>query len=194
MSDRRFTPRPQAAVQPAFAVGTAAAGDAAGASARRKLGGWNVARRLRRPKALAVGLAALALFLAGWMLWPDRGVDVRAGTTLVGKDGMAARYGIEVTLVSVTAAGGLVDFRFQVVDPDKASPIIHDRTLFPKLINEATGATVGISSLPHNHKAEIELGARYFFLLANARNTFTPGALATLVIGNARLEHIQVKG
>ena len=40
---------------------------------------------------------------------------------------MAARYGIDVTLVAVTAAGGLIEFRYQVVDPDKADRVVHDR-------------------------------------------------------------------
>lgn len=145
-----------------------------------------------------LGLVALLLLIGGVglrALWPDGGkVDVREGTALVTAKGMAARYGIDVTLIGVTAAGGLIDFRYQVVDPDKANRIIHDRGLYPKLIAEDTGAMLGVKSLPHAHKVELELGGTYFFLLTNANNAVHRGSRVTLVIGDARLEHIPVKG
>ena len=153
-------------------------------------------KRLRR-KLPVLGLIALVVLVGGVSakaLWPTGTADIRAGTTRVTADGMAARYGINVAMIGVTAAGGLIDFRYQVVDPDKANPIIHDLNLFPKLIVEDTGATLAMRSLPHNHKAELELGGTYFFLLPNAANALHKGSRVTLVIGDARLEHIVVKG
>ena len=149
-----------------------------------------------RRRTLLLGLVALLLVgsVAMWAWWPGHPADIRAGTTLVDAEGLAARYGIDVTLVGVTAAGGIIDFRYQVVDPDKANPIIHDIALFPKLINEKTGATIALRTLPHNHKRELELGGTYFFLLANSHDALAPGARVTLVIGDTRLEHIPVKG
>ena len=156
------------------------------------------ATRSRRFGLLVLGLVALLLAsgLLARELWPGpgHGADIRAGTTAVTAKGMAARYGIDVTLIAVSAAGGLIDFRYQVVDPDKANPVIHDIDLFPKLIEESTGATLAIRSLPHNHKKELEFGGSYFFLLPNANNAFHQGSRATLVIGDARLEHIAVRG
>ncbi len=145
---------------------------------------------------LVLGLIGLLLLLgaSAKALWPEKGVDIREGTTLVTAKGMAARHGIDVTLIGVTAAGGLVDFRYQVVDPDKATPVVHDLDLFPKLIEERTGAMLAMRSLPHNHKRELEFGGTYFFLLPNAHNALHPGSRVTLVIGDARLEHIVVKG
>jgi hypothetical protein len=152
----------------------------------------------RRLGLLVLGLIALLLVLGALAreLWPrpERGVDVRTGTTAVTAKGMAARRGIDVTLIGLTAAGGLVDFRYQVVDPDKANPMIHDLGLFPKVIEESTGATLAMRSLPHNHKKELEFGGTYFFLLPNAHNALHRGSRVTLVIGDARLEHIVVKG
>jgi hypothetical protein len=149
---------------------------------------------MNRRRWVALGIAA-ALAAIGWTsanaLWPgERKVDIRAGTTLVTTKGMAARYGIDFKLLGVTAAGGLIDLRYQVVDPDKANPLIHDPALLPKLIVEDTGATIGLRSLPHNHKRELELGGNYFFLLANAHNAIHRGSRVTLVIGKARLEHL----
>lgn len=153
-------------------------------------------KQLRRPRLMGVGLVVLLVVggLAARAWWPERKADIRAGTTLVTNDGMAARYGIHITMIAVTAAGGLVDFRYQVVDPDKANAVIHDVSLYPKLVVEDSGATLVMRSLPHNHKAQLELGGTYFFLFANANNAIHRGSRVTLVIGDARLEHIVIQG
>ncbi len=153
-------------------------------------------RRAVRRRTMVFGLIGLLLVggLAAGAWWPEQKVDVRAGTDLVDAEGMAARFGIDVTLVGTTAAGGLVDFRYQVVDPDKANPLIHDVDLLPRIVVEDTGATLGLANVPHNHGTDLELGGTYFFLLANANNALHPGALVTIVIGDARLEHVVVQG
>ena len=153
-------------------------------------------RRSLRRRWLAIGLVAAILIgaLAVGAGWTDQKVDVRAGTSLVDGDGLAARYGIDITLIGVTAAGGMIDFRYQVVDPDKANALIHDLTLYPKLIVEDTGETLILRSLPHNHGVDLKLGGTYFFLLANARNAIHAGSRLTVVMGDARLEHLIVQG
>ena len=145
---------------------------------------------------MAIVVAALLLAGGGaaraW--WPDQKPDVRAGTTLVTAAGMAARYGIEVNLIGVSAAGGLVEFRYQVVDPDKADAMVHDPKLFPIVVVEESGATMAIPR-PHQHAgAGLELGGTYFFMFANAHNAIHKGSLLTLVMGDARLEHIVAQG
>lgn len=155
------------------------------------------AARPRRTRLLVIGLVAL-LVVGGFTakaLWPEQTVDVRAGTTLVTAEGMAAQYGINITLIGTTAAGGLIDFRYQVVDPVKADPLIHDIDLVPKLVVEETGATLALQSLPHDHGgADLELGGTYFFLMANAGNAIHAGSMVTVVIGDHRLEHIVAQG
>jgi len=149
-----------------------------------------------RRRLVATAVAAVLLLGAStgaaiaW--WPGQNADVRAGTTLVTADGMAARYGIDVNLIGVTAAGGLIEFRYQVVDPDKADLMIHDTTLLPIVVVEDTGATMVISR-PH-HASELELGGTYFFLFANSHNAIHAGSLVTLVLGDSRLEHIEARG
>ena len=57
-----------------------------------------------------------------------------------------------------------------------------------------TGATLVMQSPPHRHGTDLELGGSYFFLLANTRNAVHKGDRLTLVIGNARLEHVVAAG
>jgi len=149
----------------------------------------------QRRRWLALLLVA-ALFLTafgGWQWYRHRSSDVRWGTSAVTREGMAARYGVDVNLVAVTAAGGLVELRYQVVDADKASPILHDADLAPALVDEESGKTLVMSAPPHRHSGRLQLGATYFFLLANANNALHEGDRVTLVIGDARLEHIPVQ-
>jgi len=119
--------------------------------------------------------------------------DIRAGTAIVTSAGLAARFGIDVNLIGVTAAGGLIEFRYRVVDPDKADQMIHNPTLLPVLVIEDTGETLVIGT-PHHRVGALALGGTYFFLLANAHNAVHEGSLVTLVMGDVRLEHVEVQG
>lgn len=150
----------------------------------------------RRGRRLAIMCAVLVVVAGGlaWRTWAGHAADIRSGTQLAGTEELAAAYGIDVNLIAVTAAGGLIEFRYQVVDPDKADRIVHDPALAPAFVVEETGETLVMSSPPHHHGAEIRLGGTYFLLMANARNAVHPGTLLTLVIGDMRVEHLEVEG
>ncbi len=153
-------------------------------------------RASARPRWLVVtAVLALILGIAVTARWAfDRPDDIRAGSTVVDAQGMAARYGIDVNLLAVTAAGGMVQLRYQVVDPDKADRVVHDPSLAPVLIVEETGETIVMNSPPHHHGNELQLGGTYFFLMANANNAIHRGTVVTLLIGDARLEHVTAEG
>ncbi len=151
-------------------------------------------RTRRRLVALVAVLAVLAVGGSVQAWRQHRASDIRNGTTLVDADGMAARYGIDIDLLAITAAGGLVELRYQVVDPDKAAPLVHDPDLSPALVSEETGRTLVMSTPPHHHGTELQLGGTYFFLMANAETALHKGDEVTVVIGDARLEHIEMQG
>ena len=150
-------------------------------------------RRNRRVMIALVVIVLLAGALA-WSKWSEMRSDIRYGTAVVSQDELAARQGIDVNLVAVTAAGGLIEFRYQVVDPDKAARIVHDPALAPALVVEKTGETLVMNSPPHHHGAELRLGGTYFFLMANAHNAVHQGTKLTLVIGDLRVEHLTAQG
>ena len=150
----------------------------------------------RRRRWLVVALAVVLVLAAAlaWNRWSDHQDDIRSGTSLVGTEELAARYGIDVNLIAVTAAGGLIEFRYQVVDPDKAARLLHDATLAPAFVVEETGETLVMSSPPHRHGSELRLGGTYYFLMANAHNAVHRGTKLTLVIGDLRIEHLTAEG
>jgi hypothetical protein len=148
-------------------------------------------RPRRRRLLLVVLVAALALGLTlGVRAVVTRAHDVRSGTTAVSVQEFAAHTGVRITLLGVTAQGGMIEFRYQVVDPDKASLLLHDESMRPVLVAEDSGQTLAMVSRPHNHKADLKVGGSYFFLMANTRNAIRDGTPVTIVVDDVRLEHV----
>ena len=144
--------------------------------------------RRRWPAVVVIVLLVLAgLGLKVATAHPD---DVRDNTQLVDVQGMADRAGVRITLLGLVAQGGMIQFRYQVVDPDKASSLLDDPKLRPILVVEDTGETIVLSSRPHKHGSDVNLGGTYFFMLANAHNAVHEGTKLTVVIGDARIEHL----
>lgn len=150
------------------------------------------APRPRRRRVLLVLLVTAVLVASGLVVRAVRAddSDVRSGTEAVSVQQFAAHTGIRVTLLGVTAEGGMIEFRYQVIDPDKAGLLVHDAAKRPVLVAEDTGATLQMLSRPHNHKAELKPGGTYFFLLANTRNAIRDGTPVTIVVDDVRLEHV----
>lgn len=150
--------------------------------------------RSRRRLVWLTAVLVLALTTTfGVRAWSARAADVRSGTDAVSSEEFAARTGIRVTLLGVTAQGGMIEFRYQVVDPDKASLILHDPAKRPVLVAEDSEVTLAMVSRPHSHKAELRAGGTYFFLMANTRNAVHDGTKVTVIIGDARLEHVEAR-
>jgi hypothetical protein len=147
--------------------------------------------RPRRWRARVVIVLALVVtaFLVGRAVMTNAS-DIRSGTEAVSAEEFAAHTGVKVTLLGVTAEGGMIEFRYQVVDPDKASLLVHQDDMRPALVVEDTGETLVMLSRPHNHKAELKLGGTYFFLMANTKNAIKDGSTVTVVVGDVRLEHV----
>lgn len=131
---------------------------------------------------VAIGLAVRATVSSS--------ADVRSGTDAVTAQEFAAYTGINMSLLGVTAQGGMIEFRYQVVDPDKASLLLHQDDRRPVLVDEDSGATLAMLSRPHNHKADLKAGGTYFFMMANSHNALHDGSKVTVIVGDVRLEHL----
>jgi hypothetical protein len=109
---------------------------------------------------------------------------------------MEARWGIRLIAIRPSAAGFMLDFRYRVLDINKAAPLL-DRKHQPFLTVEKTGAKLlvpappNIGSLrqtPRHLKGEREL----FILFANPGRQVQAGDKVTVVIGDFRAEHLTV--
>ncbi|MDI6858711.1 MAG: hypothetical protein QME71_10395 [Dehalococcoidia bacterium] len=108
-----------------------------------------------------------------------------------GAAALEEEYGIRITLVAVTAGGGLVDLRYQVTDAAKAAQVLGPGAEAPTLIAEESGKTLPSQQAPEETRPET--GQTYFILYPNVENSVKPGSAVTVVIGDVRLEHLIAK-
>ena len=148
-----------------------------------------------------VGLAGLVLVLTALALWMlisqhnltfwggDQGQDPLATDKALIR--FADETGIRIVRVSIIAGGGMIDLRYQVVDPDKAV-VVHDDENPPGFIIEATGQV--INTPYHDHSIfEAHHAITYHELIMNPAGVLKPGELITVMIGESRLEHVVVQ-
>ena len=113
-------------------------------------------------------------------------------STLLSEAAFEEATGVRVTLVAVTGQGGLIDFRYQVIDPDKAA-IVHDPEKPPTIVDETTGQTFDKLWMQHGHSGELDPGATYYLILVNPNGGVKSSDLVSILVGNFRLEHVRVK-
>jgi cytochrome c-type biogenesis protein CcmE len=106
--------------------------------------------------------------------------------------GLAEKLGVRVTQVAVTGQGGLLDVRFQVIDPSKASSI-HAAGSPPALVDEQTGMIVDGLLMSHNHTGAYETGTTYYLLFNNPGNLVQRGEKVSVLLGKVQLEHVAVE-
>jgi hypothetical protein len=111
-------------------------------------------------------------------------------------------WGIKLLSLRVTAAGYVLDFRYKVLDPKKAAPIVQRQfSPTPYVVVERSGAKLGV---PFTDKAgslrssvetpeQIKRGRNYTALFANPGQYVKPGEKVTIVFGGFKAEHVTVQ-
>ncbi len=104
--------------------------------------------------------------------------------------------GLKVVAVRLTSAGGLVDFRYRVIDPEKVSPFL-SRNAKPYLIDEASGAKLSVPNMPKvgslRAKGKPETDRVYFILFGNSRGLVKKGSRVSVVVGDFKVENLVVE-
>jgi len=149
-------------------------------------------RQLRSPlpRFTWLVIALLILGVVGGGLWAaSRSLSLPGQPAT--EAAIADKWGIRITHIAVLADGGLIDFRFQVLDPDKASGLFELATR-PIMIVEQTGQRVdGLYHPPHGH--DIVAGQSQYFIYNNAHGAIKSGSSVSVLLGDLRLEHIIAK-
>lgn len=156
-------------------------------------------RRMPFRWAIAVvGLAAVALSVpAALALWlTSGGDDVQSRVTSLPPAAFEEQTGIRIVRVAVAGGGGIVDLRFQVLDPDKALGV-HDKQSPLTLVDEESGAVLRAAFHGRHSGGTAQVGlnpaATYYLLFANAQGAVRSGDRASVTVGTARLEHVKVR-
>ena len=109
------------------------------------------------------------------------------------------KWGVEVNGVRLAARGYMIDFRFRVLDAQKALPLFDPKTK-PYLLTEGTniklpvpvGAKVG-AFRPTNRGKNITADKDYYMMFANPDSYVKPGQKVSVVIGDFRAQHMTLQ-
>jgi hypothetical protein len=138
--------------------------------------------------ALAIGFISVAALAISMILSQYAG-RLEHKQEAVAPEAFEEETGIRVKLLAVTAGGGLVDFRFKVLDPLKAQQMVQDPKNAPVLVVEHNGTR--FEPLGQITETEAFVADRIYFTLSpNTGGALQPGDSVTLVIGDWRLEHM----
>lgn len=152
-----------------------------------KLGRYSSVRRILRLLSLTLLTAALSgcggyttstAPEGGYVQHPSGGLQ----------EAMLERWGVRVLGVRTTADGYMLDFRYRVVDAEKAAPLL-DRRIKAQLVVEKSDArmTVPVSSKVgalRQTTRSVKAERNYFVMFANPARHVQPGDRVQVVIGD----------
>jgi len=155
--------------------------------------------RYRGPASLTacLGAIALTLVLGGCAGTAEKQPYYAEAGKVETQVGSADALGIEVEGIRLSAAGYMLDFRYRVLDPVKAAPLL-DRKIQIYLLDEASGARLAVPSAPKvgslrtTSRSKIIPGRNYYILFANPGRYLQAGSKVTLVAGDAEINHLTV--
>ena len=135
---------------------------------------------------LALGLYGYNAFRA------SRAASAQPGFVPITQSALEEDYGLRVQLVAVTAAGGLVDLRLQIVDADKAEAFLKDSANIPAL-HVGDDVILRTSEAAAEQDIQFEDGKSIFVMFPNSGNILKPGDPVNIIFGDLQLETIQSK-
>lgn len=104
--------------------------------------------------------------------------------------------GIKILSVRLSAKGSIVDFRYKLVDPQKARPLF-DRKVNPYLLDSASGTRLVVPTAPkvgalRTTKNPVA-GRHYFLLFGNPGGIVKKGSKVSVVVGDLKSEELVVE-
>jgi hypothetical protein len=157
--------------------------------------------RFQLPVALAVLLTlvggasfAYATFVADEPAAPETaGTDARAEALALE---LAEQWGIEITSIRLTAHNHMIDYRYRVLDAQKATDLFK-RQIKPHLIHQKTGKVLAVPETaklgPLRNSNIPQAGKIYWMFFGNAGDLVQSGDQVTVVIGEFRVEDLVVE-
>jgi len=98
-------------------------------------------------------------------------------------------YGIRIKWIAVVFGGGGVDFRFIVVNPDKANEFMHDPAFLPVLIAEDSGKRIDPPQVSHDNMV-FRAGTGYHIMYSNPGGVIKSGTPVTVEFNEFQIEGI----
>ncbi len=119
------------------------------------------------------------------------------GSKAISTEQLNERFGIEVQGIRPAAGGYMLDFRYKVVDREKAAGIL-GRQLVPQLIDERRQARLITPAPPkigplRQTGATLKEGRTYFVFFANPGKAVKTGDPVAVVLGELTLQGLTVQ-
>jgi hypothetical protein len=120
-----------------------------------------------------------------------------ARADLVQQETIASRWGVEIIGVSLSAAGYMLDFRYKVLDENKAGALTR-RQDKPYILDQASGAKFGVMRGPklgsmRNTSLTPVAGRNYSIIFVNPARYVKAGNKVSVVVGEFKVEDVEVR-
>ena len=106
------------------------------------------------------------------------------------------QWGVKVLSIKHSAGGYMLDFRYRVLDPEKALPLF-DRKVKPHLVDEATGAVFAVPEPPKigalRSTRPPKQDRNYSVMFANPGGYVKKDSKVSVVIGDFKAENLVVQ-
>jgi hypothetical protein len=152
------------------------------------------------PNRLLAALLCVALLVGGCGTTADLANQTDDGPSVAQESyPLEATYGIRVEGLRLSAAGSMLDFRYRVVDAEKAAAMLDGRVQ-PYLFDAAHGAKLGVPDTPvlgrirqtaRNNK--ILTNRTYFIMFGNPAKLLQSGDKVTLLLGSVKVSDLTVQ-
>jgi hypothetical protein len=128
---------------------------------------------------------------------PAPTVAMDAGEAAEGEEANPnAEWGIEITSVRLTANDHMIDFRYRVLDADKAKELFV-RQNKPRMVHHETGLVLSVPETakvgPLRNSNMPKEGKIYWMFFGNAGKLVKPGDTVTVTIGEFEVDDIIVE-
>lgn len=125
-----------------------------------------------------------------------REAPVAASSQEVGATSLEEQWGIQILGIRRSAADYMLDFRYRVVDAEKAKPLFQRKTR-PYVIDQASGAQFSVFSAPKTGPLRStdtpQVDRNYFTFFANPGKFVQAGNKVTVVFGDFKAENLIVE-
>jgi hypothetical protein len=139
---------------------------------------------------LALFALALGLFLSVAYLARPQGARADARTPMPTSRDQESRTGVRIISAHVVGDGGIVDIRYQVIDPERADVREGDPAFTPQLDDESGGSLVKTAAMRKGH--ERRQAGTYSLLYYNREGVVHPGDFIDVSFGGVTLTGVPV--
>ena len=153
-------------------------------------------RTLPGRKALVVLALVALLVTAAAIFFVYRANRPETVTGLYGMEvpvnrAMEERFGVRVMFAALTGRDGIIDLRYRIVDPGKATDFGHYSETSPMLVTP-DGTIMSVTKMGlHNHR--VEPGLIFHVLYRNTANAVKHGMPITVKVGDMELKNLIVQ-